>query len=60
MKKFGFLKFAIVAAGTYVAVNAIKQKIEEEKQREAEIEAEISAIMEQKFGETEEESEAEE
>ena len=49
MKKFKIVKLALLAAGAYVAVDAIKKKIEEEKQREAEIEAKITSVIEQKF-----------
>ena len=48
---FKALGFAIGACTAFVAFKAIKKRMDEEKQREAEIEAEITAILEQKFAE---------
>ena len=64
MKKcnvFKVLGFALGACAACVGAIAIKKKYDAEKQRESEIEAEISAILEEKFAELEacEESEIE-
>lgn len=55
-KKVNILKLAFIVAGAVAAVAAIsalvamwKKKAEEEKQREAEIEAEIRTILEEKL-----------
>lgn len=55
-KKVNILKLAFIVAGALAAVAAIsalvamwKKKAEEEKQREAEIEAEIRTILEEKL-----------
>lgn len=55
-KKVNILKLAFIVAGAVAAVAAIsalvamwKKKAEEEKQREAEIEAEIRTILEDKL-----------
>ena len=55
-KKVNILKLAFIVAGAFAAVAAIsalvamwKKKAEEEKQREAEIEAEIRTILEEKL-----------
>jgi hypothetical protein len=64
MKKcnvFKALGFALGACAAGAAALVIKKKLDEEKKKEAEIEAEISAILEEKFAELEacEESEIE-
>ena len=63
MKKIKITKLIGFAAGVYAAYTAIsmiKQKIDEQKQREADIEAEITAIIERKFAEAESEVTAQE
>ena len=63
MKKnsiFKVLGFVAGACAAAAAVGIIKKKNDEEKQREAEIEAEITSIIEEKFAEMEPEESAEE
>lgn len=58
MKKnniFKVLGFIVGACAALAAVGAIKKKLDEEKQREAEIEAEITEIIEKKLAEQEDE-----
>ena len=63
-KRAGILKLVFIAAGAVAAIAAIaaivamwKKKAEEEKQREAEIEDEIRAILEEKLSDIESEGE---
>ena len=63
-KRAGILKLVFIAAGAVAAIAAIgaivamwKKKAEEEKQREAEIEDEIRAILEEKLSDIESEDE---
>ena len=58
---WGALGFVAGACAGIAVVGAIKKKVDAERQREAEIEAQITSIIEQKFAEQEaEENEAEE
>ena len=58
-KRANILKLVFIAAGVIAAiaaigaiVTAIKKKAEQEKQREAEVEEEIRAILEEKLAQT--------
>ncbi len=67
-KKFNVIKLIAFLAGAVAALAAVgavlavmKKKIDEQKKREAEIEAEITEIIERKFAEAaQEDAEAEE
>ncbi len=64
MKKcnvFKALGFVVGACAAVATIGLIKKKLDEEKKKESEIEAEITAILEEKFAQIEaEEEQAEE